>query len=251
MRRPKERRRGVPVDQVDEALPGAEDGYALLRMHGSTPVLVAIAIAGPWAVACATTSRTTDASQPVAIVQPGAPGEPSRVVTGEQAARVPRVQHTAADVSFMQGMIAHHAQAVEMTALRPERSASEDLRLMALRIELSQLDEIRMMQDWLKARGEALPDPHAQHAGHAALMPGMLTPEEMTALSKATGAAFDRLFLELMIKHHQGALQMVDTLFATPGAGQESEVFAFASDVVDDQRIEIDRMAAMLKERQK
>jgi uncharacterized protein (DUF305 family) len=220
-------------------------------MRGPAAVLVAIVAAGPWAAACATTGQTSDAPQRAPIVQPGAPGEPSRVITTEQAADVPRVQHTAADVRFMHGMIAHHAQAVEMTALRRERSTSEDLRLMALRIELSQLDEITMMQDWLKARGEPLPDPHAQHAGHAALMPGMLTAEEMTALSHATGATFDRLFLELMIKHHQGALQMVDELFATPGAGQESEVFAFASDVVDDQRIEIDRMAVMLKERQK
>jgi uncharacterized protein (DUF305 family) len=150
----------------------------------------------------------------------------------------------------MQGMIAHHRQALEMTALRPERSASEDLRLMALRIELSQADEIAMMEAWLNGRGEAVPDAHTHHADPGALMPGMLTAEDMSRLAGARGDAFDRLFLELMIKHHQGALVMVDQLFATPAAGQESEVFAFASDVVDDQRIEIERMAAMLKERQ-
>jgi uncharacterized protein (DUF305 family) len=148
----------------------------------------------------------------------------------------------------MQNMLAHHAQALEMTALRADRSSSDDLRLMALRIELSQQDEIKAMQDWLTRRGEPLPDPHAHHQG--VLMPGMLTAEEMARLARARGGEFDRLFLELMIKHHQGALIMVDELFATPGAGQESEVFAFASDVVDDQRIEIDRMAAMLRERQ-
>jgi uncharacterized protein (DUF305 family) len=220
-------------------------------MRGVPAMVVAIAASGLSVLACATTGRTTGGPETAPIVQPGAPGEPGRVITAAEAADVPRVQHTAADVRFMQGMIAHHAQAVEMTALRRERSTSEDLRLMALRIELSQLDEIKMMQEWLKAHGEPLPDPHAHHGGHATLMPGMLTPEEMAALSQARGPEFDRLFLELMIKHHLGALQMVDDLFATPGAGQESAVFAFASDVVDDQRIEIDRMAAMLKEHQK
>jgi uncharacterized protein (DUF305 family) len=148
----------------------------------------------------------------------------------------------------MQGMIGHHAQAIEMTALRPTRSTSEALRLLALRIELSQADEIKAMEAWLKARGEAVPDAHAHHAAGAVLMPGMLTAAEMRRLGEATGQAFDRLFLELMIKHHEGALVMVERLFATPGAGQESEMFAFASDVVDDQRIEIDRMSALLEE---
>ena len=203
------------------------------------------AIAG---AACATGGETANGIENAPIVQPGAPGESSRVITAGQAVERPTVQHTTADVRFMQNMLAHHAQALEMTALRPERSTSEELRLMALRIELSQRDEITMMQQWLTARGEALPDAHAHHAGG---MPGMATPEEMSQLAQTRGEGFDRLFLELMIKHHQGALVMVDELFATPGAGQESEVFAFASDVVDDQRIEIDRMAVMLKERQR
>jgi uncharacterized protein (DUF305 family) len=151
----------------------------------------------------------------------------------------------------MRAMIAHHTQALEMTALRPGRSSSEELRLMALRIELSQADEIKMMQQWLTARGEALPDPHAQHPGHSAAMPGMASAEEMSRLAASRERDFDRLFLELMIKHHHGALVMVDELFAAAGAGQESDIFAFASDVVDDQRIEIDRMAAMLEERHK
>ena len=182
------------------------------------------------------------------IVQPGAPGEASKVITREQAADLSKVRHTPADVAFMQGMIGHHAQALEMTALRPARSASDDLRLLALRIELSQADEIKAMEGWLKARGAAVPDPHAHHMPGAVLMPGMLTPEDMRRLSEATGPAFDRLFLDLMIKHHEGALLMVERLFATPGAGQESEMFAFASDVVDDQRAEMDRMSALLKE---
>jgi uncharacterized protein (DUF305 family) len=210
-----------------------------------TLVVALTALAG---TTCAAGRETAGALDKPPIVQPGAPGEPSRVITAGQSVERPRVQHTAADVRFMQNMLAHHAQALEMTALRPERSTSEDLRLMALRIELSQRDEIKMMQDWLTARGEPLPDAHAHHQG--AVMPGMATPEQMSRLAEARGIAFDRLFLELMIEHHRGALVMVDELFATPGAGQESEVFAFASDVVDDQRIEIDRMAAMLKERQ-
>jgi uncharacterized protein (DUF305 family) len=148
----------------------------------------------------------------------------------------------------MQGMIGHHRQALEMTALLPARTAHESMRLLAKRIEISQTDEIEMMLDWLKARGEPLPDPHAHHAPGAVLMPGMLTAGEMQRLADATGAEFDRLFLELMIKHHDGALVMVDELFSFAGAGQQSDIFAFASDVEADQRMEIERMSAMLRE---
>jgi uncharacterized protein (DUF305 family) len=181
-----------------------------------------------------------------AIVQPGAPGEPTRVIDARQAADVSRIRHTAADVRFMQGMIGHHAQALEMTELLRTRTTSDEMRKLAQRIDVSQSDEITMMQDWLKSRGQPLPDPHAHHKTGAALMPGMLTADEMSRLASATGSAFDRLFLEYMIKHHEGALAMVTDLFATPGAGQESDIFAFASDVDADQRMEIDRMRAML-----
>jgi uncharacterized protein (DUF305 family) len=182
------------------------------------------------------------------IVQPGAPGEASRVITRDQAIDVSRVQHTAADVRFMQGMIGHHAQALEMVALLASRTARDDMKMLARRIEASQADEIRMMQAWLKARGQEVPGEHAHHARGAVLMPGMLTTEEMGRLAAAKGRAFDRLFLELMIKHHDGALVMVKDLFATPGAGQEADIFAFASDVDADQRMEIERMSAMLVE---
>jgi uncharacterized protein (DUF305 family) len=192
-----------------------------------------------------TACRTTDPAPPP-IVQPGAPGQATRVITAEQASDVSRVQHTDADVRFMQGMIGHHAQAIEMTALLPSRTASDELRKLAQRIEVSQADEIKMMQDWLTRRGQKLPDPHAHHAPGAPLMPGMLSAEEMARLTAAKGTAFDRLFLELMIKHHEGALKMVQDLFATAGAGQEADVFAFASDVDADQRMEIDRMLAVL-----
>ena len=151
----------------------------------------------------------------------------------------------------MQGMIGHHAQALEMTDLLASRTASENMRKLALRIEVSQADEIKMMQGWLETRGLEVPNEHAHHMHGATLMPGMLTPQEMDRLAGATGAEFDRLFLEFMIKHHEGALIMVKELFVTPGAGQESEIFAFASDVDADQRMEIDRMRAMLKELQK
>jgi uncharacterized protein (DUF305 family) len=180
------------------------------------------------------------------IVQPGAPGQPARVITANKAADLSQVQHTAADVRFMQGMIGHHAQALEMTALLSSRSSSEDMRKLALRIEVSQADEIKMMKEWLAARGQEIPSEHAHHGQGATLMPGMLTPEEMTRLAQAKGAEFDRLFLEFMIKHHAGALVMVEELFSTRGAGQESEIFAFASDVDADQRMEIERMGTML-----
>jgi uncharacterized protein (DUF305 family) len=153
----------------------------------------------------------------------------------------------------MQGMIGHHAQAIEMTDLLATRTQSEDMRKLAQRIDVSQTDEIKMMEEWLKRRGAPLPDPHAHHHG-GKLMPGMLTAEEMGRLAAAKGDAFDRLFLEFMIKHHEGALVMVQELFATSGAGQEPEVFAFANDVDADQRMEIDRMRFMLdkfKEHQK
>jgi uncharacterized protein (DUF305 family) len=180
------------------------------------------------------------------LVQPGAPGRASHVVKAEKAADPSAIRVTAADVAFMQGMIGHHAQAVEMVALLNSRTTREDMRMLGLRIEVSQSDEIRMMQRWLEARGQPLPSPHAHHGVGAMLMPGMLTPEEMARLGDARGPSFDRLFLEGMIKHHEGALIMVKQLFATPGAAQEAEIFAFASDVDADQRMEIDRMRAML-----
>jgi uncharacterized protein (DUF305 family) len=141
-----------------------------------------------------------------------------------------------------------------MVALIPARTSRDDMQLLGRRIDVSQADEIKMMQQWLEVRGQEIPSEHAHHMHGAVLMPGMLTQQEMARLAAAKGAEFDRLFLEGMIKHHAGALTMVQELFATPGAGQEVEVFSFASDVDADQRMEIERMAAMLnavlKERQ-
>jgi uncharacterized protein (DUF305 family) len=199
-----------------------------------------------FAVMLLSSCRSVSDERP-ALVQPGAPGEATRAITATRAADTSGIQATATDVRFMQGMIAHHAQALEMTTLLRSRTTREDMHLLARRIELSQTDEIGMLQRWLKTRGATVPDVHAHDHG-GALMPGMLTPEAMSRLEAAKGQAFDRLFLESMIRHHDGALTMVNDLFATTGAGQDPEIYAFASDVDADQRIEIDRMGAMLLE---
>jgi uncharacterized protein (DUF305 family) len=146
----------------------------------------------------------------------------------------------------MQGMIHHHAQALDMTALLSTRTEREEMKKLAQRIAISQRDEIRTMRRWLEDRGQTAPGDHAHHEPGAPLMPGMLTPAEMAALEGARATAFDRLFLQLMIKHHDGALVMVQELMASPGAAQDSDVFAFASDVEADQSMEINRMRAML-----
>jgi uncharacterized protein (DUF305 family) len=190
--------------------------------------------------------RTGGTGAKPVIVQPGAPGQASRVIGATQASDLSKVQHTAADIKFMQGMIGHHAQAIEMTALIPSRTQRNDMKMLGLRISLSQEDEIKMMRHWLEVRGAALPSEHAHHMP-GGMMPGMLTPEEMTSLAAAKGPGFDKLFLEGMIKHHEGALTMVKELFSTAGAGQESDIFAFATDVEADQQMEIDRMVDMLR----
>ena len=162
----------------------------------------------------------------------------------------------------MQGMIHHHAQAVEMTALMPKRTRNKALLAFGRKISISQTDEIKFMQQWLEDRGKAVPmGPdqmahmgHMQGMGHMdmgsmPMMPGMLTPAQMKALAKATGREFDRLFLTGMIQHHKGALVMVDDLFATPGAGQDAQLFDFATDVDNTQSAEIRIMQGMLKEK--
>jgi uncharacterized protein (DUF305 family) len=185
-------------------------------------------------------------------VQPGAPGEatgPVRVVgVNERRGRV----HTPADTKFMQGMIPHHGQALEMTALVPSRSDSEEFRLLARRIDESQRTEIAFMQRWLRERGELIPGEtddshHGMGHAHRALMPGMLTREQMNELEQSTGDEFERLFLTYMISHHEGALVMVANLLATDGAGQDGEIFRFATDLDADQRMEISRMGALLE----
>lgn len=156
---------------------------------------------------------------------------------------------TPADIAFVTGMIAHHAQAVEMSALIASRTTRHELHLLGERITVSQNDEMAMMRQWLRDHGAAVPDSaatHAHHAGHGALMPGMLTPDEMQALASASGNAFDRQFIEGMIKHHQGALTMVADLLKQPGAARQPQLYEFAADIDADQRAEITRMRALL-----
>ena len=205
--------------------------------------LIAALTAG--VAACKTASGGS--SSGTRILQPGAPGQETKTIGTAQATDLSKVGHTPADVKFMQGMIGHHAQAVEMVALIADRTATEDLKRLGLRIQVSQEDEMNMMRTWLAVRGEKIPGPHSHHEP-GGFMPGMLTAEEMTQLANAKGKEFDRLFLQGMIKHHAGAITMVDELFKTPGAGQDGEIYAFASDVDSDQRMEIDRMGLMLRE---
>jgi uncharacterized protein (DUF305 family) len=182
------------------------------------------------------------------IVQPGAPGEPSREISAAEASDLAGLRFTDADVKFMQGMISHHAQAIEMTGLLATRSGRDVMRRLAQRIELSQEDEIAMMQEWLRSRELVVTELDAHLTPGWTPMPGMLTTQDMARLEQAEGAEFDRLFLELMITHHRGALTMVDTLLAQRGAAQDSQLFAFTSDITSDQSMEIDRMDAMLAE---
>jgi uncharacterized protein (DUF305 family) len=217
------------------------------NLPGVAPPAASRLVAVVIAVAAATAACRAAGQDKPPLLQPGAPGRATHVVEPAHV-EAPQSAPNAADVSFMQGMIGHHAQAVEMVGLIQTRTTREDMRLLGLRIEVSQSDEIRMMQRWLQTHGQPLPDPHAHHMP-GMLMPGMLTAEEMTRLAEARGPAFDRLFLQGMIKHHQGALTMVRTLFATADAAQDPDIFAFASDVDADQRMEIDRMRALLDAR--
>jgi uncharacterized protein (DUF305 family) len=181
------------------------------------------------------------------VVQPGAPGEESRELSEEELADIEAPRHTDADVRFMQDMILHHRQALEMTALVEDRTESDDIPLLASRITISQEAEIELMEQWLDDRAEEVPDDGAgrgQH-DHGGLMPGMLTDDQLQELSRARGSAFDRLFLERMITHHQGALRMVDDLYAA-GGGLEPAADRFARDAVADQSIEIGRMQDLL-----
>jgi uncharacterized protein (DUF305 family) len=205
-------------------------------------------------------AQQADPVTPV-VVQPGAPGQPTRTLPPSTRATLP--PRSPADVQFMQGMIMHHAQAVEMTALIESHTVNKNLRSLGARISSSQSDEIKFMKRWLEARGEptsmtmrempGMDMPGMDMSGHSmpmpGLMPGMLTKEQMAALERAKGEEFDRLFLTRMIQHHGGALIMVKDLFDTAGAGQDAELFNFATDVDSGQRAEIRIMQTMLGEK--
>jgi uncharacterized protein (DUF305 family) len=178
------------------------------------------------------------------VVQAGAPGEPSRKLSEEEAAKLEETPHTKADVDFVRGMIHHHAQAILMTSLVRKRSASDRIPLLARRTEISQQAEIETMENWLRTRGIKPPSKASHRHGHgpgASLMPGMVSADKLALLAAAEGAEFDDLFLKYMIRHHQGALTMVRDL-ADDGGGNEPEIGAFTRHVEADQTIEISRM---------
>lgn len=196
-------------------------------------------------------NETKDSSN---IVQPGAPGQTTRKLPAATTAKLP--PRSVKDVEFMQGMIHHHAQAVEMVALMKTRTENKEVLLLGARISHTQADEMNMMRRWLTMRGEktemAMPKmdmPGHHHHEEMLMMPGMLTAKQMEELKNAKGADFDRLFLTGMIQHHTGALVMVDELFKTTGAGQDAELFNFATDVDSGQRAEIKIMQTMLGEK--
>jgi uncharacterized protein (DUF305 family) len=228
-----------------------------VRSKFAYPPLAALLVATGVLTSCSATaapeaSGTASAApeQPrPPVVQPGAPGESSRTLASGEAREGSGPPHVEADVRFMQDMIVHHLQALEMAALAPDRTERPDILLLARRIERGQGDEIALMERWLEERGETAAGAHAHHGHgdvHSPLMPGMIAPEQMEALAAAEGERFDRLFLQLMIRHHEGALRMVEELFETEGAAQEGEIFQFAAHVDGDQRIEIGRMLRML-----
>jgi uncharacterized protein (DUF305 family) len=164
-----------------------------------------------------------------------------------------RQPYSQADIDFMAGMIPHHAQAVLIAAWAASHGARPDIRILCERMVIAQRDEIETMRNWLRDRGETVPAANASHhrmkmngVEHDMLMPGMLTPEQLAELDKASGPEWDRLFLTFMIRHHEGALKMVDDLFASYGALQDDDVYKLASDIHADQEIEIERMQKML-----
>jgi len=187
-------------------------------------------------------------AQSAPIVQPGAPGQDSRDLSAEEAVKLAGSSYTSADVKFMQDMIVHHRQAVELAALVADRTNTEEIVAVAGRIEASQEDEMAFMREWLEARGEpiamTMAAGHDHHRHHT--MMGMATPEQMQALAAAEGTEFDRQFLTLMIAHHEGALDMVDKLLALPGSAADPVLYRFIGDVENDQKSEIDRMDVVL-----
>ena len=205
------------------------------------------------------------AQQTPPIFQPGAPGAAPRVITAAEAVDLSRTTYTPGDVAFMQHMIVHHAQAVEMVALLRAQGSDPTVRLMGERIALSQEAEMALMRDWLTQRGQPLEMPgmghagmdHSAHMNHAGMampasdtpvMPGMLSPRQMQTLAAARGTEFDRLFLEGMIQHHKGALDMVEGLLNQPGSAEDPMLSDFTTSVVGDQSMEILRMQSILSD---
>jgi len=212
----------------------------------TTKIRKAMTFARYSAVATLMTFAQTGMAQ-APIVHPGAPGEPIRTISPDEAVEIANTSYSAADVQFMQDMIPHHHQAVQMAALVADRTNTPEIVDVAGRIDVSQEDEIAFMQQWLRDRGEPVPDPEAHHAMHTShKMAGMATPEQMTELAASKGTAFDRLFLELMIGHHSGAVKMVEELLELGGSAYDPVLFDFVTAVTNDQTAEIERMSALL-----
>ena len=188
--------------------------------------------------------------QEAPIIQPGIPGEDGRQLSAEEAVQIADNRYSDDDVEFMQGMILHHFQAVQMAALVSERTSTPEVVDLASRIDVTQADEIEFMRTWLTSRGEDAPDPlndpHAMHQGGHHNMSGMATPEQMSDLAAASGTDFDALFLELMIAHHAGAVDMVDHLLAQRGSAYDLVLLDFVNDVRGEQQAEIRRMNAIM-----
>ncbi|HEX5919401.1 MAG TPA: DUF305 domain-containing protein [Nocardioides sp.] len=214
------------------------------RRLGRTTASLAVLVLG--LAGCTSEAEPEEAAAPV--VQLGAPGESNTTLSPEEAESVDGPAYTEADVAFVQGMIPHHQQALEMTALVGDRADDPDLTAIAERIEVSQVAEIDQLEGWLTARGESVSGMHAGHGDGEHGMPGMLTPQEMARLERASGSRFDRLFLLGMIRHHEGAVGMVESLLTEGEGGQESEVFQLAGHIGSDQQVEIAAMKRKLAE---
>ena len=192
-------------------------------------------------------AQMTLVSAQVPIIQPGAPGEDVRELSAEQAIEIAATSYSPADVQFMKDMIPHHHQAIEMAALVSDRTNRPELIDVAGRINASQDDEIEFMQQWLRDRGEDVPEPTAHDAMHTTHeMAGMASPEQMAELAASDGTDFDQQFLMLMIPHHDGAVKMVAELLDQPGSAYDPVLFEFVNDVTNDQTAEIERMNLML-----
>ena len=182
----------------------------------------------------------------VPILQPGSPGEPTKVIDSETAIAIANTSYTAADVDFMQGMIIHHYQAFLMSEMATSRTNNQTILDLAGRIDISQQDEISFMENWLLDMGQTVPDPSKSNHMHHHKMMGMATPEQMQQLSQSDSTDFDRMYLNLMIKHHEGAIDMVDRLNEYPGSAYDPQLYEFVSDLTNDQGVEIERMNGIL-----
>ena len=182
----------------------------------------------------------------VPILQPGSPGEPTKVIDSETAIAIANTSYTAADVDFMQGMIIHHYQAFLMSEMATSRTNNQTILDLAGRIDISQQDEISFMENWLLDMGQTVPDPSKSNHMHHHKMMGMATPEQMQQLSQSDSTDFDRMYLNLMIKHHEGAIDMVDRLNEYPGSAYDPQLYEFVSDLTNDQGVELERMNGIL-----